>query len=117
MHEQLTDQGSQFLSSLVTHLCRDLMIDKVRTAPYHPECNGVVERMHGTLGPMLTKASKLGMDWVGQLPFALFALRSAPNKDSSFSPYQLVYGHRVRTPLDILHQGWAELSFSELDTK
>ena len=113
----LTDQGSQFLSSLVTHLCRDLMIDKVRTAPYHPECNGVVERMHGTLGPMLTKASKLGMDWVGQLPFALFALRSAPNKDSLFSPYQLVYGHRVRTPLDILHQGWAELSFSELDTK
>ena len=112
----LTDQGSQFLSSLVTHLCKDLMIDKVRTAPYHPECNGVVERMHGTLGPMLTKASQLGMDWVGQLPFALFALRSAPNKDSLFSPYQLVYGYRVRTPLDILHQGWAELSFCELDT-
>ena len=72
--------------------------------------------MHGTLGPMLTKASQMGLDWVGQLPFALFALRSAPNKDSSFSPYQLVYGHRVRTPLDILHQGWAELSFSDLET-
>ena len=112
----LTDQGSQFLGSLVTHLCKDLGIDKVRTAPYHPECNGVVERMHGTLGPMLTKASQMGLDWVGQLPFALFALRSAPNRDSSFSPYQLVYGHRVRIPLDILHQGWAELSFSELDT-
>ena len=112
----LTDQGSQFLGSLVTHLCRDLGIDKVRTAPYHPECNGVVERMHGTLGPMLTKASQMGLDWVGQLPFALFALRSAPNRDSSFSPYQLVYGHRVRAPLDILHQGWAEVSFSEMDT-
>ena len=112
----LTDQGSQFLGSLVTHLCRDLNIDKVRIAPYHPECNGVVERMHGTLGPMLTKASQLGLDWVGQLPFALFALRSAPNRDSLFSPYQLVYGHRVRTPLDILHQGWADVAFSELDT-
>ena len=100
----------------MTHLCHDLHIDKVRTAPYHPECNGVVERMHGTLGPMLTKASQMGLDWVRQLPFALFALRSAPNKDSSFSPYQLVYGHRVRTPLDILHQGWAELSFSEMET-
>ena len=113
----LTDQGSQFLSSLVTHLCRDLGVDKLRTAPYHPECNGVVERMHGTLDPMLTKASQRGLDWVGQLPFALFALRSAPNKDSSISPYQLVYGHRVRTPLDILHQGWAELAFEELDTE
>ena len=112
----LTDQGTQFLSSLVTHLCKDLKIDKLRTAPYHPECNGVVERMHGTLGPMLTKASRLGLDWVDQLPFAMFALRSAPNRDSSFSPFQLVYGHRVRTPLDILHQGWAELEFEELET-
>ena len=113
----LTDQGTQFLSSLVTHLCKDLKIDKLRTAPYHPECNGVVERMHGTLGPMLTKASRLGLDWVDQLPFAMFALRSAPNRDSSFSPFQLVYGHRVRTPLDILHQGWAELEFEELETE
>ena len=112
----LTDQGSQFLSSLKGHLCKDLGIDQVRTAPYHPETNGVVERMHGTLKPMLRKASHLGLDWVTQLPFALFALRSAPNRDSSFSPYQLVYGHRVRTPLDILHQGWADLSFDELDT-
>ena len=113
----LSDQGSQFLSSLVGHLCKDLGIDQVRTAPYHPETNGVVERMHGTLKPMLRKASQLGLDWVSQLPFALFALRSAPNRDSSFSPYQLVYGHRVRTPLDILHQGWADLSFEELDTE
>ena len=112
----LTDQGSQFIGSLVSHLCKDLCIDKVRTTPYHPETNGTIERMHGTLGTMLTKASTLGLDWVGQLPFALFALRSAPNRDSNFSPFQLVYGHRVRTPLDILHQGWAELEFKELDT-
>ena len=104
------------MGSLVTHLCKDLHVDKIKTTPYHPECNGVVERMHGTLGAMLTKASSLGLDWVGQLPFAMFALRSAPNRDTMFSPFQLVYGHQVRTPLDILHQGWAELSFKELDT-
>ena len=52
-----------------------------------------------------------------QLPFALIALRSAPNRDTSFSPYQLVYGHRVRNPLDILHQGWAEVSFAEIETE
>ena len=113
----LTDQGPQFMSNFMRHLCSDLGIEKLRAAPYHPECNGVVERMHGTLGPMLTKASQRGLDWVEQLPFAMFALRSAPNKDSLFSPYQLVYGHRVRTPLDILHQGWAELEFSEFKTE
>ena len=111
----LTDQGSQFIGSLVTQLCRNLGIEKIKTTPYHPEGNGVVERMHGTLGAMLTKASSQGLDWVEQVPFALFALRSAPNRDTLFSPYQLVYGHQVRTPLDILHQGWAEVSFKELD--
>ena len=111
----LTDQGSQFLGSLVSQLCRNLGIEQLKTTPYHPEGNGVVERMHGTLGAMLTKASSQGLDWVDQVPFALFALRSSPNRDTLFSPYQLVYGHQVRTPLDILHQGWAEVAFKELD--
>ena len=111
----LTDQGAQFVRSLVSKLCKDLHIEKIKTSPYHPECNGVVERMHGTLGAMLTKASAQGLDWVAQVQFALFALRSAPNRDTQFSPFQLVYGHQVRTPLDILHQGWAEVKFKELN--
>ena len=36
----LTDQGSQFVGSPVTQLCKDLHVDKVKTTPYHPECNG-----------------------------------------------------------------------------
>ena len=110
----LTDQGAQFLGFLVSRLCRDLSIEKIKTTPYHPECNGVVECMHGTLGAMLTKATSMGLDWVAQIPFALFALRSAPNRDTHFSPFELVYGHQVRTPLDILHQGWAELEFTQV---
>ena len=112
----VTDQGAQFVGSVVTQLCTNLHIEKIKTTPYHPEGNGVVERMHGTLGAMLTKAASEGLDWVGQIPFALFALRAAPNRDSLFSPFDLVYGHHVRTPLDILHQGWAELEFKDLDT-
>ena len=60
---------------VMEHLCSSLHIDKLKTTPYHPEGNGVCERMHGTLGAMLTKAAKVGQDWVGQVPFALFALR------------------------------------------
>ena len=113
----VTDQGAQFVGSVVIQLCTNLHIDKMKTTPYHPEGNGVVERMHGTLGAMLTKAALEGLDWVGQVPFALFALRAAPNRDTMFSPFELVYGRQVRTPLDILHQGWAEVEFSELNTE
>ena len=111
----LSDQGSQFIGSVVKHLCEWLHIEQIKTTPYHPEGNGVVERMHGTLGAMLRKAAREGKDWVGQVPFALFALRAAPNRDTGFSPFELVYGRRVRTPLDVIHQGWAQVDFEELD--
>ena len=113
----LSDQGTQFVGKVITKLCDSLQIDMIQSAPYHPEGNGVVERMHGTLNAMLTKASRQGLNWVGQVPFALFALRSAPNRDTGFSPYELVYGKYMRTPLDILHQGWSQKEFHELDTE
>ena len=113
----VTDQGTQFVGAVMKNLCSSLHIDKIKTTPYHPEGNGVVERMHGTLGAMLTKAAKAGQDWVGQIPFALFALRAAPNSDTQYSPFELVYGRRIRTPLDIVHQGWAELEFEQLNVE
>ena len=102
--ELISDQGTQFMGKVVTQLCQLLHITKIRTTPYHPEGNGVIERVHSTLGAMLTKAKSQGLDWVAQVPFALFALRSAPNRETGFSPYELVFGKQVRTPLDILHQ-------------
>ena len=111
--ELLSDQGAQFIGKVVSKLCKSLHIQKLKTTPYHPETNGIVERLHGTLGAMLTKATSQGLDWVGQIPFAL---RAAPNRETMFSPYELVFGRQVRTPLDIIHQGWAELEFEELDT-
>ena len=113
----LSDQGSQFVGSVIKHLCEGLHIEKIKTTPYHPEGNGVVEHMHGTLGAMLTKAAREGQDWVGQVPFALFALRAAPNRDTKFSLFELVFGRKVRTPLDIIHQGWEKMEFEQLEVQ
>ena len=111
----LSDQGAQFTGKVMQHLCEALSIDQIKSTPYHPEGNGVVERMHGPLCAMLTKAAREGHDWVGQVPFALFALRAAPNRDTGFSPFELVYGRRVRTPLDVLYQGWTQEEFEEMN--
>ena len=113
----LTDQGPQFMSALVKAMCSQLKVDNIRTAPYHPECNGMIERMHGTLNSMLTKATSEGLDWVKQLPFALFAMRSAPNRDTGLSPFQLVYGRQVRSPLDVLYEGWVDVEYEEFDVE
>ena len=66
--EILTDQGTQFVGSLVTKLCKELGVDQIHTTPYRPESNGLIERMHKTLGSVLRKCASEGKDWVVQLP-------------------------------------------------
>ena len=68
-------------------------------------------------GAMLRKACTSKLDWAAQVPFAMFALRAAPNRDTGLSPYELVYGKLVRTPMDVLHSGWLCPESQQLDVE
>ncbi len=111
----LSDQGSQFCGRVMVQMCEQLGIEKVRTSPYHPETNGAVERMHGTMKSVLGKSIDEGLDWVGQLCFVLFVLRQMPHADTGYSPFDMVYGFRVRTPLDALYHGLYEVEVEKLN--
>ncbi len=102
----LSDRGTIFLGKLMSGLYEMLGIDAIATSPYRSQSNGVVERLHGTLKPMLSKAIDAGIDWSVFLPLALFAIRQVPNRDVGFSPHCLVYGKDVVGPLDVLYKGW-----------
>lgn len=41
-------------------LCESLSSEKLQTTVYHPQSNGTVERMHGILKGMLSKAVTKG---------------------------------------------------------
>lgn len=68
--EQLhSDQGKQFESKLIQEVCNLLRIKKTRTSPYHPQCDGLVERSNRTLLNMLaTTSQNHPFDWEDQLP-------------------------------------------------
>ena len=42
-----SDQGTQFESTVFQNMCEILGIEKTRTSPYHPQCDGLVERFNG----------------------------------------------------------------------
>ncbi len=109
----LSDQGAQFCGRVIKQLCDLLGVEKLRTSPYHPQTNGMVERMHGTLKGVLGKCIEDKVDWVGQVPLALYVLRQMPHADSGFSPFDVVFGFRVRTPLDALYHGIFEVEGKE----
>ena len=74
----LSDQGSQFTGSLMKGLCARTGIETVQTTPFHPQTNGVVERFHGTLVPMLRKAVDKQIDWPLHLPLCFILLGLHP---------------------------------------
>ena len=51
--EMLTDCGSQFTAEVMQEVIRPLSLQQITTTPYHPICNGLIERFHMTLKQML----------------------------------------------------------------
>ena len=62
--EVLSDQGSQFMSAVMKEVSRLLSLTQLVTTPYHPMCNGLVERFNETLKAMLKRmCSERPKDW------------------------------------------------------
>ena len=81
-----------------------LHVQPIRTTP---QTDGLVERFNQTLKLMLKKTLvKEGKDWDKLLPYLLFAYREVPQASNGFSPFELLYSHSVRGPLDILSESW-----------
>ncbi|CAL9691326.1 unnamed protein product [Knipowitschia caucasica] len=105
--EILTDCGTNFMSKLLKQVYQLLGVKGIRTTPYHPQTDGLVERYNKTLKHMLRKVvSSTGADWDQWLPYLLFAYREVPQASTGFSPFELLYGHQVRGPLDLLKDYW-----------
>ena len=110
----LSDRGSQFTSELMRELGRLLSVNQLTTTPYHPMCNGLVERFNGTLKTMLKRmCAERPRDWDRYIPALLFAYREVPQASLSFSPFELMYGRTVRGPLALIKTIWEEADADE----
>ena len=93
----ISDSGRQFESELWSDLCKLLGIKKYRTTAYHPQSNGMVERLHRQLQASL-RAHDAYPDWMAVLPAALLSIRSAIKDDLNCTSSELVYGTTLRLP-------------------
>ena len=55
----LSDRGASFTSNVIEELCKILGIKQLWTMPYHPQTNGLVQRLHQMIMCMM---GKLGED-------------------------------------------------------
>ncbi|CAC5415002.1 unnamed protein product [Mytilus coruscus] len=62
--EILTDMGAQFTSNLMSEVSRLISLRQLTTTPYHPMCNGLVEKFNGTMKLVLKRlCAERPRDW------------------------------------------------------
>ncbi|XP_069169570.1 uncharacterized protein [Procambarus clarkii] len=109
-----TDQGSNFMSHLFRQQIAELGIQQITSSAYHPESQGALERFHQTLKGMLRKfCYDRQSKWVEELPYLLFAVRSVPNESLGISPFEMIFGHSVRGPLEVARDHWLDAETNE----
>ncbi|KAL7647143.1 UNVERIFIED_CONTAM: hypothetical protein RMT77_002401 [Armadillidium vulgare] len=105
--EVLTDLGTQFTSECMKQVSKLLNIKQLSTSPYHPMCNGLVEKFNGTLKKMLRRLCyEQPKRWNRFINPLLFAYREVPQESTGFSPFELLYGRTVRGPIQIIKELW-----------
>lgn len=109
-----SDRGSQFTSGMMAEVCRLLNVKQSFTTAYHPQANGLCEKMNGTLKDMLRRmCAERPKDWDRHLDPLLFAYREVPNASTQFAPFELLYGRSVRGPMAILRESMEEEDIPE----
>jgi hypothetical protein len=109
-----SDRGTQFASAVWQVMCRRLGVQQTFTTAYHPQANGMIERVHRQLKDSLC-ARLAGPDWPDHLPWVLLGLRAAPKEDSAVSAAELMFGAPLTLPGQLLVEG--ELPVKEVVQK
>ena len=79
-------------------------IKKTRTSPYHPQCDGLVERSNQILLNMLaTTSQNHPFDWEDQLPKVCMAYNTSIHASTGFTPFFLMFGGQARLPIDLVY--------------
>ena len=100
-----SDQGSNFMSGIFQQVMHELGIKQCRSSAYHPESQGALERSHQTLKNMIRSyCFDTKKDWDEGIHLLLFAVRESVQESLGFSPFELVFGHSVRGPLNFLKE-------------
>jgi hypothetical protein len=88
-----SDQGREFVNETMKAIQRETGMKWIMTSPYHPQANGLVERVNQTLVRKLKKLLDSNITaWDKILPLALFAYRICNQRVLGMSPYKALFG-------------------------
>ena len=100
-----SDRGSQFVAGSWRELWRLTGTRLAYSTAYHPQTQGVVERMNSVVSQTVRcLLHDIGnpRDWEKTLPTVELVINSLPSQSTGFSPFYLNYGYEPVTPIQLL---------------
>ena len=92
----LSDQGKEFVNKIVKNLTKVTGVEHRITSPYHPQTNGMTERLNQTLIQSLKKHAEVEpTGWDKWLPFVLLAYRTRVHSATGHTPFQMMFGRKM----------------------
>ena len=96
----LSDNGTELKNSLMHQILKQLGIERIFSAPYHPQSNGKLDVFHKYLKPTLKElCEKDPSNWDKYINQVLASYRVTPNLATAETPFFLVYGRDPNLPL------------------
>ena len=89
----MSDRGPSFVDGALKRMCTHLGIKRILTSAYHPQSNGQVERLNGTIITQLKPLVEADVnEWDIRLPEVMMAYNISRHSVTGFSPYLAVFG-------------------------
>ena len=111
--EVVTDQGTEYQGEFA-ELLADCFIEHRHTSAYHPQGNGLAERMVQTIKRALTKMIENGadpLDWDVHVAYIALAYRVTPQAATTLSPYHMLYAQVPTLPSAIQGRIYEPIDF------
>ena len=98
----VSDQGRQFLSNMFETVLKLLGTKHLKTSSYHPQTNGLCERVNGILVNSIAKFVQNDQQkWASTLPLVVFAYNCSKHSSTGFTPHYLNYKENPVFPTDL----------------
>ncbi|KAK1653102.1 hypothetical protein QYE76_070907 [Lolium multiflorum] len=99
----VSDHDVKFMSYFWKTLWRKLGTKLLFSTTYHPQTDGQTEVVNRTLSQLLRSMIKKNLkEWEECLPHVEFAYNRAVHSTTELCPFEVVYGFKPITPLDLL---------------
>ena len=95
------DRGVQFTSAMWAGWCGDYGVQHITTTAFHPQANGMVERLRQQMKDTLCARGGTAA-WADHLPWVMLAIRAAPKEESGTSSGEAALWHVLAVPGQLL---------------